>query len=152
MLPPSWKSEVQKTVEEAANATGERQKADNEKYSAEIASAIKSFIDAFNAQSNKPERKDKIKRFLDIATVVLLFGTAVFTGLGWLVFREQLGEMQKVYTPIKNSADAAKNAAAAAEKSFVAGTRAWLMPRDVEHLRCNLHRDLPMNHVVCYFP
>jgi hypothetical protein len=97
MLPPSWKREVQKAVEETANASGERQKAENEKNTAEITAAIEGFVHAYSAQHNKPKRKDKIKRVLNVATVVLLFGTAIFTGLGWWIFRGQLGEMIRAY-------------------------------------------------------
>lgn len=111
MLPPSWKSEVQKAIEETANASSERQKAEGEKNSAEIAAAIKRFVHAYDAQHDKPERKDKVKRLLDVTTVILLFGTAIFTGLGWLAFRSQLAEMRKVYDPIVKSANAARDAA-----------------------------------------
>ena len=113
MLPPSWKGEVEKVVEDKANARSERQKTEDDKNA--ITTAIQTFIHTYNAQHNKPERKDKVKRVLDIATVILLFGTALFTALAWLVFKgqlhvfeKQLAEMQKVYGPIKGSADAAK--------------------------------------------
>jgi hypothetical protein len=84
--------------------------------------------------------KDKFKRAIDIATVVLLFATALFTALAWYVFRsqlqtfnEQLTEMRKVYQPINDQAVAAKDAAIAAqasastaEKALIAGERPWI--------------------------
>lgn len=98
-LPPSWKAEIEEAVQKTTDTTSERQKTENEKNTSEIIGAIKSFVDAYKAQHDKPERKDKIKRTLDIATVALLFGTALFTGLGWWVFRGQLIEMQGEQRP-----------------------------------------------------
>lgn len=80
MLPPSWKSEFQETVKETQDETDKRQKAENEKNSTNIAAAIQRFAHAYNARHDKPQRKDKFKRTIDIATV-LLFATALFTAL-----------------------------------------------------------------------
>lgn len=90
MMPPSWKTEIEETVEKAGHSSSERQRADNEKNAADISAAIESFVSAYNTQHNKPERKDKIKRFLEVAGFVLLVGTFVFTGLSYLVFHDQL--------------------------------------------------------------
>jgi hypothetical protein len=81
MMPPSWKTEIEETVEKAAHAASERQKAENDKNASEISTEIKALTDAYKAEKNKPEKTDKVKRVFDIATVFLLFATAVFTGL-----------------------------------------------------------------------
>src|SRR6202035_2594009 len=111
---PLWKSEIQKAVEETANAASERQKAENKQDASEIAVQIKAFVDAYQAQNTKPKRKDKLKRFLDIATVALLFGTALFSGLAWLVFRDQLHVFQTSDTTFK--------------QTMVDANRAWIIP------------------------
>jgi hypothetical protein len=50
---------------------------------------IKEIIEeATNSASER--QKDKLKRALDVATVILLFATALFTGLAWWIFRDQL--------------------------------------------------------------
>jgi hypothetical protein len=129
MLPPSWKTEIEETVEKTANAAREGQKADNDKNASEISTAIKAFSDAYQAQHNKPEEPDKVKRALDIATVALLFFTALFTGLAWWIFRYQLHEMQSSSLQIERSitasnriADEAKNANALTGEAG----RAWI--------------------------
>lgn len=95
MLPPSWKTEIEETVEKAASCTSERQKADIDESASEISTEIKAFNDAYRAQHNRPEKPDKVKRALDIATVFLLFATALFTALAWWVFKGQLRAMQR---------------------------------------------------------
>jgi len=79
--------------------------------------AIKKF---FEGEVQKEEGPKKIKLWMDSITLILVAGTAFFTGAAWWVFKgqlhifqEQLSEMQKVYSPIKESADAAKDSAAA---------------------------------------
>jgi hypothetical protein len=103
MVPPSWKTEIEETVEKAAHSSAERQRAENEQYSTEVSAAIKSPADAYNAQHNKPERKDHTKRFIDVGSFFLLVGTVVFTGLSWWVFRDQLKEMQSSCRPSQHS-------------------------------------------------
>jgi hypothetical protein len=80
MLPPS-KTEIEETIEKAANSASERQKAENKKDTSEIALEIKTFNDAYQSERKKPDKTDKVKRALDVATLVLLFATALFTAL-----------------------------------------------------------------------
>jgi hypothetical protein len=77
MLPPS-KTEIEETIEKAANSASERQKAENKKDTSEIALT---FNDAYQSERKKPDKTDKVKRALDAATLVLLFATALFTAL-----------------------------------------------------------------------
>jgi len=149
MMPPSWKTEIEETVEKAAHTASERQKAENDKNASEIASEIKALNGAYQTQHNKPEKPDKVKRALDIATVFLLFATAMFTGLAWWVFRDQLHEMQssgeqtaKLIGANAKLADAAAKQADAADKqanamiaavevsreSLIVSGRAWVGP------------------------
>jgi hypothetical protein len=111
MMPPSWKTEIEETIEKAAHSAGERQKAEHDKNASEIASAIKALNGAYQAEHDKPEKPDKVKRALDIATVFLLFATALFTGLAWWVFRDQLHEMQTSSEQIERSIKASNRIA-----------------------------------------
>jgi hypothetical protein len=122
MLPPSWKGEANKLEEEETHVSTEQQEISDR--STEIAAALNRFDNSYNTQNNKPERKDKARAFIDIATILLLFGTALFTGLTWFVFRGQLQEMQKAYGAIKESAEAAKSSAEAAKSSAEAAKEA----------------------------
>jgi len=117
MLPPSWKGEIEKAVEEKAHTSAEGQKAEAANNAAGIPQQIKALVDAYNTQHDKPERKDKLKRFLDIATVVLLFFTALFTGLAWLVFRGQLWISEHTDQTLNNT--------------MVADIRAWVVPTGI---------------------
>src|ERR1700688_288715 len=111
MLPPSWKSEVQKAVEEATAADRDQRKAEQNEASANFAAAINSLRDTQTAQTNSEDSNEKKNQAINKATLVLVAFTVLFTGLSWSAFRNQLTEMQKVYGPIKESADAARDAA-----------------------------------------
>lgn len=139
MLPPSWKSDIQKAIAKTTNASSERQNAQREQNATAIAKEIKCLVQAYNTQHNKPERRDRLKRLLDVGTFLLVLGTTIFTGLAWWafkgqlhVFQEQLTEMQNAYTPIKQSADAAQKAAEVAEKTLVGTQRAFVFVRQFE--------------------
>jgi hypothetical protein len=121
-VPPLRKGEAERSIDEAIHAYAEGQKADNKNGSAEIIAAINSFADSYNDKHHN--RNDNFKKFIDIATILLLFGTAVFTGSAWWVFSGQLNEMEKVYAPIKESAAAAKASAEAATASAEAARAA----------------------------
>ena len=135
MMPSSWKTEIEETVEKAAHSSSERQRVQDEKNSADISAAIKSLTDAYNAQRDKPERKDQIKRFLDVANFFLLVGTVVFTGLSWWVFRDQLVEMKRAYGPVKDSAAAAKKSADVAESALLNLERPYIFVEDAKVIR-----------------
>jgi hypothetical protein len=123
LTPSLKKSEVAKPIDEAIDCDAERQELDNKKRFTEIVAA-----DSYNAQHNKPARNDKVRAFIDIATILLLFGTALFTGSAWWVFRGQLQEMERAYAPIKESAEAAKASAEAAKASAEAAKAAVELP------------------------
>jgi hypothetical protein len=121
-VPPLKKSEAERSIDEAIHAYAEGQKTDNKDDSTEIIAAINSFADSYN--DKRHNRNDGFKKFIDIATILLLFGTAVFTGSAWWVFSGQLNEMEKVYAPIKESAAAARASAEAATASAEAARAA----------------------------
>jgi hypothetical protein len=106
-LPPSWKSEIQETVQKAAETSRKREETQRQQEAAAVSEQIKRLVDAYNCERNKPERKDKVKIFLDISTFLLLLITAIFTGLTLCVFRGQLAEMKRDYDQIVRSANAA---------------------------------------------
>lgn len=124
MTPSFDKSEAEKSIEEAIHASTERQNAENKDTATEIIAAINSFADSYNAQRIRDDRKNKVKTFVDIATMLLLFGTALFTGSAWWVFREQLHQIERAYAPIKESAEAANASAEAAKASAEAAKAA----------------------------
>jgi hypothetical protein len=146
MLPPSWKSEVQKTVEETANADRENREAQNNDAAAKIAAAIDTLSNAQQTQTSHEDRNEKINVGMAILTIFLVFLTVVFTGLSWLAFREQLAEMKKVYGPVSDQADAAKKAAEAtvkaadaatkqsenSDKALIESQRAWVGPTNAK--------------------
>ena len=146
MLPPSWKSEVQKAIEEKIDANREQRQAEQSEAGAKIASAIKALSDAQNTQTAHDDRNEKINVWLAVITIFLVFLTVVFTGASWWVFSGQLNEMRtaadqtnKIIEANTKLVDAAtKQAAAAAENaqvarnSYVASQRAWVGPRNVK--------------------
>jgi hypothetical protein len=119
MLPPSWKGEIEKTVEETTHTNSEQRKAQQDNAVATIAAAIKALRDAQEAQTSHEDRNDKKNRRINVTTLILVFLTLIFTGLSWWTFHEQVNEMKLAYGPIKQTADATKAA-------LVAGQRAWV--------------------------
>jgi len=116
MLPPSWKSEVQKSVEEHANADREQRQTEQSDASTKIAAAISSLRDAQNTQTTHEDANQKTSVWLNSITIFLVFLTVIFTGLSWCAFHDQLTEMRKVYDPVVKSANAARDAADAAKQ------------------------------------
>ncbi len=141
-LPPSWKSEVQKAVEETTAAERNKWKAEQDKASTTIAAAIDALRDAQAAQTNSEDGNEKKNQAINKATLVLVAFTVLFTGLSWWAFRSQLDEMKKVYGPVSEQADAAKKAADAtvraadaatkqsenSDKALAQAQRAWIGP------------------------
>jgi hypothetical protein len=119
-LPPSWKREIQETIEERANADREHWKAKQNDATTQITTAIESISDAQRTQTAHEDKHEKINVALAVITIGLVFLTVIFTCLSWLAFRDQLEEMRKVYGPIKTQADAAN-----------VSNRAWIAPRFV---------------------
>ncbi len=146
MLPPSWKSEVQKTVEEAANADRKNREAQNDDAAAKITAAIEALSNAQQTQTSHEDRNEKINVALAVLTIFLVFLTVVFTGLSWLTFRDQLNEMKvsarqtnkiidanaKLVDAATKQAEAATENAKIAQDNFVASERAWVGPRNAK--------------------
>src|SRR5580693_1979766 len=146
MLPPSWKSEVQKAVEETANADREYREAQNNDAAAKVAAAIETLSDAQETQTDHEDRNEKINVGLAILTIFLVFLTVIFTGLSWLTFRDQLKEMKasaeqtnkiidansKLVDASTKQAEAAAENAKIARDSYVASQRAWVGPRNAK--------------------
>jgi hypothetical protein len=99
MLPPSWKGEVQKAVEEATAAEGNQRKAEQDEAGANIAAAINSLKDAQTAQTNSEDSNEKKNQGINKATLVLVAFTVLFTGLSWYVFKRQLTVTQADQRP-----------------------------------------------------
>jgi hypothetical protein len=146
MLPPSWKSEVQKTVEDAANTDREKREVQNNDAAAKISAAIDTLSNAQQTQTSHEDRNEKINVGLAILTIFLVFLTVLFTGLSWLTFRDQLKEMKasseqtnkiidanvKLVDAATKQAEAATENAKIARDNFVASERAWVGPRNAK--------------------
>lgn len=78
-------------------------------------------IEKATKEATNTERPDLVKRTIDIATVVLLIGTVIFTGLSWCVFRDQLRVAQSSDATFKDT--------------LVAANRAWLAPTHVDFFK-----------------
>jgi hypothetical protein len=115
MMPPATKSEAEKSLEEAIRAYAERQKTET-KDSLGMA-GLHNSSNSYSDENRQRTRNDTRNIYFDIAIIVLLSCSALFTGLAWWVFREQLQEMEKAYAPIKEIAEAAKASADAARAS-----------------------------------
>jgi hypothetical protein len=59
MLPLSWKSEIQETVEKATNADREQREAQANNATSNVAAAIQSIRDAQNTQTSHEDRYQK---------------------------------------------------------------------------------------------
>jgi len=125
MLPPSWKTEVQETVKEEAHRESEKREAADRDQTAIVAAALTAINNQLEAHNQRQDRTEKPKRWFDIATAGFVFATAVFTGLAWWVFRGQLDEMKKAYGPLEQQAKIATD-------SLIAANRAWMAPSRAE--------------------
>jgi len=146
MLPPLWKSEIQKAIEETTNADREHWEAQANDAAAKITSAIKTLSYAQETQTSHEDRNEKINVALAVLTIFLVFLTVVFTGLSWLTFRDQLNEMKsssiqtnkiidanaKLVDAATKQAEAATENARIARDNYVASERAWVGPRNAK--------------------
>jgi len=99
----------------------ERPRGDDEpnRPSADFAALIHAIADEGGANRAEEKREDRGKKFRDWIIVTLLIAT--IAGIYWQIY-----EMNKVYGPIKEQADAAKAAAGAARDNVVFANRAWI--------------------------
>jgi uncharacterized protein YecT (DUF1311 family) len=119
MLPPSWKSEVQKALEESVNADREKRQTQQDDAATKIAAALETISNAQDRQTSHQDSSSKKNLALNVVTITLVFLTVIFTYKSWRTFDAQLGEMQRAYGPIKDQAEATKAA-------LIAGQRAWI--------------------------
>jgi hypothetical protein len=132
MLPPSWKDEIKKSVEETTNAEAEDRRAQEGGNAAKIAAAIIALRDAQNTRTEHLEAGDRKKRAIDLITIAVVSLTLIFTGLSWIAFYEQVHEMKLAYGPIKESAEAATKSANVAESTLVATNRPWISVEKID--------------------
>jgi hypothetical protein len=139
MLPPSWKSELEKLVLEENNREEQSKQTTQDADITAGLVAIKQQLETANEQQASAESRQK--RF-DIFTALFVFATALFTGLSWWVFSGQLTEMKQVYKPIKEQADITRDA-------MIASSRAWLAPRNAFFIK-ELGLNQPWSITVIY--
>jgi hypothetical protein len=93
-------------------------------------SDIRTLIDAQSRQSEadreERRRQDRRKSFREWATIILLFLAFGATVIQAIIFHGQLDEMRKVYGPIKDSADAAKNSVDISHIALISTQRAYV--------------------------
>lgn len=94
-----------------------------------VADAISALADTVSteraADRKQQERSDRGKGLRETLTIVLLFVTAA------LVFG-QFREMQKVYAPIADQAEATRESYASVQRAFVSDVRVHLDPKEIE--------------------
>ena len=110
MLPEQWKEEIEEAVDKATRTADEANKR-AEEIQEKIARRIDAVADALNKYNEKQEREAPRNRTQYRWTLLALGAAAFFTLVLDLLSACQLRETQKVYGPIKDSADAATRAA-----------------------------------------
>jgi hypothetical protein len=122
VLPENWKKEIEEAVDKATGRADQASQRANEIQS-KISAGIDAVAGALNKQNEKHSREDSSKRSRETWTLCAVGAAAVFT-LGLDVLSGcQLREMQKVYGPIKEQAEAAKNSAIAAQDAANTASR-----------------------------
>jgi hypothetical protein len=110
MLPEAWKKEIDASIGEAAERNAEDAKRQIESRHA-ISAPLNNLANEFVSYKNEQRKTDEGKSRREIATIWLLFVNAALVFITAGIFYGQLHEMQKVYGPVKTSADAAKDSA-----------------------------------------
>lgn len=131
-LPPSWKSEVQKTIEERINADAQDRHAQQLNAGAEITNALKAIGYAQQTQTSHTDTSDQRNRWINVVTLFFVFLTVIFTYKSWRTFEAQVEEMQKVYAPIKESADATKSQLLTTIDELHKSQRPWISASDAK--------------------
>src|ERR1700691_5487507 len=119
-LPPSWKTEIKETIEEAANADRQQREAEQNNASANITAAIKALANAQIAQTSSEDTNEQKDRAISWVTLFLVFLTVVFTFLTWRTLSGQLEEMRSAGEQTKQLIDANGQLADAANKQAAA--------------------------------
>jgi hypothetical protein len=143
-LPPSWKSEVQSTVDKASTRCTDTEKRTDER-SQKIAAGIEVLTDELKRYNSKQERDETGKRCRQNWTIGGLIATAVFTFClaGFSLW--QVIETRRAYGPIEEAAAAAKTSANVARDAFYETQRAYIavgfptpIPKSAEEWRVNV--------------
>jgi hypothetical protein len=129
MLPDDWKKEIEKTIDQADARNAERHEAQIVNQNA-IAASFDSLADEFVGYKRETREREEGKRRREIATIIGLFLNAFLVLVTAVIFAGQLYEAHKVYGPIKQSADAAKESADAARVAINLSSRAELVSDD----------------------
>jgi uncharacterized protein (UPF0333 family) len=114
-LPPLWKREIQKAVEESADRAAHRRDRQDKEDSAAISRPLHDLVQEFKAYQEKQDRSDEEAATRERVTIAALILTVVFTFITVIIFHSQLDEMKKAYLPVKDQAIAAVAAAEAAK-------------------------------------
>jgi hypothetical protein len=114
-LPPLWKREFQKAVQESADRAAHQRDRQDEENSAAIARPLHDLVEEFKAYHEKQDRSEEESATRERITIAALILTVVFTFITVIIFHGQLDEMKKAYLPVKNQAIAAIAAAQAAK-------------------------------------
>jgi hypothetical protein len=93
MMPPLWKTELQKTVEETVRADRENRKTQQNDAAAKIAGSLEAISNAQDRQTTHQDSSSKKNLALNIVTIGLVFLTVYFTYKSWRTFKAQLTEM-----------------------------------------------------------
>jgi hypothetical protein len=131
MLPTSWKANVQEAVDEKISADKNERITEQRHASAEIAAAINSLRQAQETQTSREDANEKTNQTINKITLGLVAATVLFTGLSWWAFHEQISEIKKVYGPIKDQADAAKQSAQTASDALTKAQRSFVFEKDI---------------------
>jgi hypothetical protein len=70
MLPPSWKREIEKSVEETADRDRQERQAAERDQGAVIAGPLAAINNQLEASNQRQERIDKIKKWFDGTTAI----------------------------------------------------------------------------------
>jgi hypothetical protein len=110
VLPPSWKSEVDKAIDEATGRHADAHDRAAEQ-NREIAARIETLTDELKRHNSKQETEEPRKRTYENWTMGGLIATAIFTCALASFSLWQTLETRWAYGPIKESADAANRGA-----------------------------------------
>jgi hypothetical protein len=122
MLPPEREEQVEEPIQNAANRSDENR----ERIQHEIVGPLNTLIDHFVSYKNQQKAAEKGKRRREITTIWGIFITAGVALITAVIFACQLHEMEKVYPPIRDQANAAIAAAKASRDNFIVDQRPYV--------------------------
>jgi hypothetical protein len=114
MMPPSWNAEIKSTIEDALDSARESQKRDDHENISALAVPLTNLVNELKEYKQQQDTNDEKRSTRERVTIGAIIATAALTFLTLIVFKRQLGEMEKAYEPIRQSAAAAKTSADAA--------------------------------------